>query len=111
MRNSYNNDQRPNWQHNLDRRHASDLPQDLPPLGRWTKQWRDFPCDQEKFVGFALDAMKANVAMYERHVASDPENEIFAAWLTRSRDDLEKLELWLEQRRADIAQHEFMTGL
>ena len=76
------------------------MPQALPPLGGWTKTWRDFPADREKIVGHALEAMQANVRMYERHVKDDPRNPYFADWLDHSRDDLAKLKAWMNQRAA-----------
>lgn len=67
----------------------------LPPLGAWTKQWRDFPCDRERIVRMATEDMQANVKMWERAVA-DGGNEYVREWLKRSREDLARLEVWLE---------------
>ena len=98
MRNSYNNPTRTLEEHRFERVHASDLPESLPPINGWLKQWRDFPYAREATVKAALEAYTANVAMYERNVVADPDNPYQREWLKRSREELEALELWLENR-------------
>ena len=62
MRNSYNNETRPNWQHEYERRTESNLPPTIPPLGRWTREWLNDPRDE--FVNFAIQDAERNLSIW-----------------------------------------------
>ena len=77
-----------------------------PPLGRWTLEWVRNGFARKQIEQFGLEALRANVRMYERHVADDPSNEVFQDWLKRCRQDLVALEAWMARRDQQIAEND-----
>ena len=69
-----------------------------PPLGRWTLEWVRNGFARKEIEEIGLEALRANVRMYEGHVARDPSNEEYPLWLERCRQDLNVLEAWMDRR-------------
>ena len=107
MRNSYNNKTRPNWQHEYERRTESNLPQKIPPLGRWTREWLNDPRDE--FVNFAIQDAERNLSIWTEAAKSGEGFAVFNKESAQNR--LDDIAEWVMRARVIDPETEFMIGL